>query len=151
MTEFKINRRVVILTNQRYLFQANDKVRKLTEEGYKCEVVIMPTTLNKAEQLLARQPLGSVIGIYLEEDRAQAIEYLALSVGFSKNDIWINKSCEGNTRVFCSQCHLINVLSSCEIFECENCNIMVKPSTHYSTYHKAYLAYPIVYRENKHL
>ncbi|MDQ0481819.1 hypothetical protein [Guptibacillus hwajinpoensis] len=144
MTEFQNYKRVLVFTDQRYFFQANDKVRELTKEGYRCEVVSMPISPNKAEQLLSQQPLGSVVWIYGEENSSQAIEYVARNAGFSKNEIWINKSSEQNTRIFCSQCHHINEISSAEMFECERCHIKLDPSNHYSIYHKSYLAYPII-------
>lgn len=145
MTEFQINKRVLIFSDQRYLLQANEKVRELTEEGYQCEVVSMPTSLNKVEQLLAQQLLGSMVWIYSEGDNAQSIEYVARNAGFSKNEIWINKSSEQNTRLFCSQCHHINEISSSEMFECGRCHIKLDPSNHYSIYHKSYLAYPVIH------
>ncbi|TKD69988.1 hypothetical protein [Pseudalkalibacillus hwajinpoensis] len=146
MTEFRIDNisHVVIFTTQSYLSQANDSARKQTKVGHKCEVVIMPNTIDEARQILTRQPLGSGVLIYGEEDSSQVIEHLALSAGFSKHEIWINKSSVDNMRGFCSQCHLINEISSFEFFECENCHIKLQPSNHYSTYHRAYLAYPVI-------
>lgn len=144
MTEFQYNKRVLTFSDQRYLLQANEKVRELTEEGYQCEVVSMPISSNKAEQILAQQPLGSMVWIYSVEDSSQTIEYLAHKAGFRKNEVWINKSSKQNTRVFCSQCHHINEISSFEMFECEKCQIKLDPSNHYSIYHKSYLAYPVI-------
>lgn len=133
-------RHVVIFTNNANDEKALNMQRELQKRGKSVQLeVIAKHDVLTVEELISDQPIGSALMNFGEG--MLGIERVAVSAGYSRDDIFIDPSQE--SRAFCSQCHHITIIANDERFVCENCLQQLQPSEHYSTYHRASLAYPV--------
>lgn len=137
------DKHVFIVTDTDYLEEAERICRLLKGEGYKSEVLKKSSSLDRTRlgEGLSKQPLGSSLLIFGEENWSLTVERLAVRVGFLRDNIYID--CVNRFRVFCSQCHDICTVYEKKLYLCKSCHQKMTPSDHYSAFHKSFLAYPV--------
>ena len=138
-----IEQYVLIVTDAHHYEKAERTCRVLRGEGYKSVLLKSGDSLNvsRLEEDFSKQSLGSVLLLFGEEKWSLTIERLAVSVGFLREDIYIDSI--KKVRVFCSQCHDICTVKKKEMYVCRSCHQELEPSDHYSVFHRSYLAYPV--------
>ncbi|WP_270180808.1 hypothetical protein [Alkalihalobacillus sp. CinArs1] len=136
----KTYRHVLIISDHVHRERAKCKQRELQNRDRFVQLkVISQLGDGTVEALLSEQPIGSAL--ILCGEGALETERVAVSLGYARNDIYIET--QQQMRAFCSQCHHITSLVTHERFVCENCRNQLEPSEHYSSYHRAHLAYPV--------
>ncbi|MCA0988588.1 hypothetical protein [Guptibacillus algicola] len=133
-------RHVLVITDKKHEEKALRMQRELQNRGKSVQLEVMASLdVLIGKELVSNQPIGR--GLIIFGEGTLGIERVAVSAGYSRDDIFIDSSQE--SRAFCSQCHHITIIGSDESFICENCLQQLEPSEHYSTYHRASLAYPV--------
>jgi dimethylamine monooxygenase subunit C len=121
---------------------------QIKEKNLSFELVYSPfePSEKKLTGWLSNQQIGTALFIFAASNIAQKVYQLARQAGYFNEDIYLQKIGNGHKRVFCSKCHFINEVKNEEPFHCQNCQLRIKPSNHYSSYHHAYLGYPVLSR-----
>ncbi len=140
-------RHILILTEVRFKKDGLKEKELRKESGSSVELKLLdsPVDRKKIEQMLKDKPLGTMLILYTGGATRKLIRHAANSAGFSHEDVRIGKIYTGTYRIFCSQCHRINGKASLEkSIICISCGQHLEPSDHYSSFHDAYLGYPIL-------
>ncbi|WP_221563747.1 hypothetical protein [Alkalihalobacillus sp. TS-13] len=137
----------MILTQKQYIHEAEIKQQEYQVWHNNTELKVL-NRLDASEEIrsiLENRSLGTLLIIIMDDGKAGLVRQAAFSEGYSQSDVLIEPINQKRYRVFCSQCHGINMVNHLESsFECKKCGQFLEPSDHYSTYHRSYLGYPIL-------
>jgi hypothetical protein len=116
-------------------------VGKLKEHGKTFQYVEIKEG-ERLVDLLAEQPIGTVLVIAAVPDVTARLVHSAREAGYPEVDIFTVR--EEAQNVFCGRCHHISNTGIQEGFCCPNCGCELDLSDHYSAYYDAVLGYPTI-------
>ncbi|WP_261132492.1 hypothetical protein [Bacillus sp. Marseille-Q3570] len=138
---------ILILTKKQYIREAEARQKDYQDSHHNTEIKVLRRIDDDEEirLILENRPIGTLLIIITDDAIAGLIRKAAFKEGFSQSDVLIESINHERIRVFCSQCHEINMVNNLgDSFECKECGQLLQPSEHYSTYHRSYLGYPVL-------
>ncbi|PEK98986.1 hypothetical protein [Bacillus sp. AFS017336] len=141
-------RKYLICSNHRGMELIQPIFEKLLEKNYSFDFVFIgfDTSPNQyktnIKTWLENQKMGSYLYIALSKEELKNVRPIIEDVGFFEDEVQYVGYGEMNSKVFCCRCHslteLVNLQFGCEI-KCQNCQLLLSVSNHYSTLYDAYL------------
>lgn len=125
-------------------------VDELIESNLPFELIFNEDRENAVVERLSGQKMGCYLYAAGHSNMIERLNQIAGDIGFSAEEMQLMVTSGERISVFCSRCHTIQQAKESEM-TCKHCGLELSVSGHYSSYHKAYLGYPVWHRGDCHL